>query len=389
MTTDNDHELLERLRDTPRLFEILRETNDTGLALQKQLRAQFPDDIVRAALTLQELRGLAGDKFSRADRMWFDRVGFEQSTPETVARHKAQRFTGPVWDYCCGIGSDAIALAGQGDVVSVDLNPAACLRTRWNAEAYDVAARVRVVCADVESLSDRSGLVHIDPDRRAASHRRTLRIEDYRPGLPFLYRLMDEFDGGAIKLGPASNFPGKFADAEVELVSLNGECKEATVWFGRLAGDISHRATVLPTGETLAGNPLDEYAPVELLSQFLYDPDPAVVRAGLIDLLAEQRGFFRLDNGEEYLTSNDLIETPFVRAFEVLAELPNNDRTIRRWFREADIGQVEIKCRHVPIDVEAIRRKLPLTGSQAAVLIYAKIGGKTRAVTCRRVQCSG
>jgi len=200
---------------------------------------------------------------------------------------------------------------------------------------------------------------------------------------------MDEFDGGAIKLGPASNFPGKFADAEVELVSLNGECKEATVWFGRLAGDISHRATVLPTGETLAGNPLDAYAPVELLSQFLYDPDPAVVRAGLIDLLAEQRGFFRLDNGEEYLTSNDLIETPFVRAFEVLAELPNNDRTIRRWFREADIGQVEIKCRHVPIDVEAIRRKLPLTGSQAAVLIYAKIGGKTRAVTCRRVQCSG
>lgn len=389
MTTDSDLELLQRLRNTPRLFEILRGSNETGLALQKQLRAEFRDDIVRAALTLQELRQHAESKFSRAELMWLDRVGYEQSTPELVARHKAKRFTGPVWDYCSGIGSDAIALAERCDVVAVDVSRTACLRTQWNANCYDVADRVRVVCADVESLSDRNGLVHVDPDRRAASQRRTLRIEDYRPALPFLYQLMDEFEGGAIKLGPASNFPGKFAGAEVELVSLHGECKEATVWFGRLAGEMSHRATVLPTGETIAGNPLDAYAPVSPLSQFLYDPGPAVVRAGLIDLLAEERGFARLDNGEEYLTSNELIVTPFARPFEVLAELPNNDRVIRRWFREANIGQVEIKCRHVPIDVEAVRRKLPLSGSDAAVLIFARMAGKTRAVVCRRVVSIG
>ena len=72
MTTDSDLELLQRLRNTPRLFEILRGSNETGLALQKQLRAEFRDDIVRAALTLQELRQHAESKFSRAELMWLD-----------------------------------------------------------------------------------------------------------------------------------------------------------------------------------------------------------------------------------------------------------------------------------------------------------------------------
>jgi len=43
----------------------------------------------------------------------------------------------------------------------------------------------------------------------------------------------------------------------------------------------------------------------------------------------------------------------------------------------------------VPIDVEAVRRKLPLSGSDAAVLIFARMAGKTRAVVCRRVVSIG
>ncbi|MCH8271326.1 MAG: hypothetical protein IH985_08990 [Planctomycetes bacterium] len=107
-------------------------------------------------------------------------------------------------------------------------------------------------------------------------------------------------------------------------------------------------------------------------------------RAGLIDLLAAQTGLRRLDESEEYLTSDRLIDSPFVKAFEILAELPNNEREIRRFFRGANFGQLEVKCRHIPIQADVVRRRLSLEGDQPGVLIFARLSGKARALVCRR-----
>lgn len=389
--------ILRELRRSARLFDVLSTASaGSELSLQRRLRRDFPDEVVRAALALHELRKRAAAKFTRADAMWFDRQGFEQATAEAVARHKARRFQGPVRDYCCGIGGDTIALAERGPVLAVDKSPAQCLRTRWNAEAYGVAETVQVVCVDVQTLAAPGGLVHIDPDRRATGQGRSLRVEKCSPGPDFLHELMRAFAGGAIKLSPASNFAGHFADAEFELISLHGECKECAVWFGELAAANPRggtrglwRATVLPQGASLAGNPLDAVSNVGSLKTFLYDPDPALVRAGLVDLFAERVGLQRLDDAEEYLTSDVLIESPFVRPFEVLAELPNQERKIREYFRLAGFGPLEIKCRHLPIRADEVRRKLPLTGDRAGVLVFARIGGKSRAVVCRRVESRG
>lgn len=381
-----ESQILEELRRNPAI--ILRVQSLTGpeLHIQNQLRKEFPDAIVRAALSLDELRYKAASKFTRAAEMWFDRQGFEQSTAELVARHKAQRFEGDVWDLCCGIGGDTIALAEHNcHVHAVDANPAACLRAKWNAEVYGVSDRVTTHCRTVEEIDVGNALLHIDPDRRRSGPSRSIRIEDYAPGLEFLQRLTEEKRGGAIKLSPASNFGGKFRNVEHELISLHGECKEATIWFGDLAGEHEWRATALPSGETLAGNPLDYVAEVTPPARYLFDPDPAIVRAGLVDMLADRLGLSRLDEEEEYLTGDAPPTSAFIHTFEILAELPNNDKEIRAWFRDSTAGQVEIKCRHIRIDAEAVRRKLPLPGRDPLVLIFARLSGKARALIARRI----
>ena len=435
----DDWDTLRELRDTPRVRELLDELAGGGSELQVQtrLRAEFPERLVRAAVSLRELRRKGVAKFSRADAMWFDRQGLEQATSEAVAMHKAKRFAngisppsaksaeesasevdlstlaphprplspsggegGLVWDFCCGIGADAIALAEYCDVIAVDVRPENCLRTHWNAEVYGRSERVTPLCADVERLDSREGWLHFDPDRRASGAGRVVRIEDYVPGLEFMQRMTREFRGGAIKLSPAANFGGKFSGnqqpgcsrqpgcsgVEIELVSLDGECKEATVWFGELAGPTATRATVLPAGCTLTGDPLAALVDFSEPLRYVYDPDPAVVRAGLVDVLAETLGLQRLDPEEEYLTSDRLVVSPFVRGFEVLANLPNNDRAIRDFFRTSDFGDVEIKCRHIPIQAEVVRRKLPLPGSTRGTLVFARVAGKSRALICRRVE---
>lgn len=373
------------LRDTPEIFEQISKYKGSELGLQASLRRQFPDDMVRAAVSIHELRQRAAVKFTRADRLWLDRKGLEQATSEAVALYKAKRFEGEVWDLCCGIGGDASALAVQCQVTAVDLNPAACLRTKLNAEVYDVADRVETVCQDVLQTPISSGLVHIDPDRRPGSGGRVSRLEDYVPGLEFLNEMMPRCRGGAIKISPASNFGGKFPTAEVELISYHGECKEATIWFGELAQESPFRATVLPAGESIAGHPLQAAVPVVPLDRYVYDPDPAVVRAGLVDVLAEKLGLSRLDASEEYLTSSDCVFSPFVQTFETVTEMPNNDRELKAWVRSAGIGQIEIKCRHLSVQADTVRRKLPLTGAAPAVVIYARLNGKARIVAARRV----
>lgn len=389
-SSDADCEMLKRLRDAPELFAAIAERREESeLAKQQRLRAQWPDDLLRAALTLAELRERAATKFTRADRMWFDRTGLEQATPEPVARWKASRFAAqgigePVWDLCSGIGGDVLALAEQLSVVSFDTSPVQNLRAVWNAEVYGVSERVTTRTVDVTTLDDIPGYVHCDPDRRAGLSGRARRLEDYVPPLDWLQALTERVRGGAIKVGPASNFGGKFPDAEIELISLDGECKEATIWFGELCQPGQYRATVLPAGQTVIGHPLENLASRSGLKTYLYDPDPAVVRAGLVERIAEDLGLSRLDEAEEYLTGDTLVDSPFVSPFRVVAELPKRPRDLRDWFRKSDFGQLEIKCRHVPVRAEELRSQLPLPGNQPGVLFVARVAGKTTMIAAER-----
>jgi SAM-dependent methyltransferase len=378
-------EILQELRQHPEILARVKDWTGPELHIQNQLRKEFPDALVRAALSLVELRQKAATKFTRAAEMWFDRQGLEQSTAEPVARYKARRFQGEVWDLCCGIGGDALALAEYARVCAVDINPAACLRTQWNAEVYGVGKNVTTSSQNAELVDCANSLVHIDPDRRRFGPSRSVRVEEYVPGLEFLQQLTERGRGGAIKLSPASNFGGKFQDVEHELISLHGECKEATIWFGELKGEFAWRATALPSGETLSGNPLDHVAPVNPPGAFIFDPDPAIVRAGLVDCLAEKLGIWRLDAEEEYLSGDAVIVSPFVQSFELLAELSNNDKEIRNYFRSSSAGQVEIKCRRIPVDADVVRRKLPLPGRDPLVLMFARLEGRARSLVCRRV----
>ena len=266
----------------------------------------------------------------------------------------------------------------------MDLNPAACLRTWLNADVYGCQQNVELLCEDVTSLDLAGKLIHIDPDRRPGGHR-VIRMEDAEPGLPYLKSLMSTARGGAIKLSPAANFIGKFPQAEIELVSLHGECKEATIWFGELADPGVYRATALPAGETLVGDPLMAYCGVTALGRYVFDPDPAIVRSGLIELLAEEKSLSRLDDAEEYLTGDQIPETHFLRSFEVIDVLPYKEKELRKYFRNANFGQLEIKCRHIKVPIETLRKKLTLEGDQAGVLIVLREQGQSRAVICRRV----
>jgi hypothetical protein len=365
-----------------RLLAQVAAVTRPGPADLARWRRLAPAPAVAAAIRLAGCRLKARAKFSLGDQMWLDPVGLEQATSEVVARHKAARFQAPVVvDLCAGIGGDAVSLADRSHVLAVDLDHDMCRRITWNARVHDVGERVLPCQGRAETFAiPRGAWVHVDPDRRASGKGRARKLDDYAPGLEFLKDLVHRAPAGAIKLSPASDFASHFVGlpVELELISLSGECKEATVWFGSTV-TCRRRATRLPENVTWTDRDGDPSAPAPVapVSAYVYDPDPALIRAGLLDSFAAEHGVSRIAANVDYLTSDHLIRTPFLSAFEVQSIHAFDIKQLRRILNREEIGTLEIKLRGLNITSERLRSLLHPRGSRCATLIVA--AGKSRA----------
>lgn len=344
-------------------------------------------------------RAAGARKFTRAREMFFTHGGYQQSSSELVARHRAARFGAHacVADLCSGIGSDTIgiaaALAVGARVEAVDLDADALACARHNAAVYGVAAKIVFRQGDALRWPLQGcDAAFADPSRRSGSTRAT-RASDYQPPLASLLSRARELPGHslAIKIAPglrvsdASLRDECGAPVELEYVSERGECKEAVVWCGDLARfDGARRATVIAAGgtHTLDATPSD-VAPLTKLRRWLGEPDPAVIRSGLIAPLCERLGAAVLDRRVAYCTADQAAPTPFVRWLEVVDAQPFGVKRLRAWLRAARVGELAIKTRAFPLRPEQIAALLKPQGDERAVLVCTTIGGAKTAILCR------
>jgi release factor glutamine methyltransferase len=99
-------------------------------------------------------------KFKVTPDVLIPRPETEQLVAEAEAHLKALKRPGLMWDICTGSGCVAIAAATQVDdlhVLATDICPRAVALARANAEAHNVASRLRCGVADLASIPDNCG----------------------------------------------------------------------------------------------------------------------------------------------------------------------------------------------------------------------------------------
>ena len=167
---------------------------------------------------------------------------------------------------------------------------------------------------------------------------------------------------------------------EAEWVSDHHEVKEAVLWSGRLA-TTRRRATVIGHGglATLTDED-DPGAPAGPVADFLYEPDGAVIRAGLVTAVAAGVGGHLLDEHIAYVTSADSFRSPFARGYRVLEEVPFREKQLRAALRERRIGRLTIKKRGVSVVPDELRKRLALRGDEESTLVLTRVGGKGTAL---------
>jgi hypothetical protein len=162
-------------------------------------------------------------------------------------------------------------------------------------------------------------------------------------------------------------------EAEIEFISLRGELKEAALWFGPLKTS-SRRATVLPGPYTLSASAGS--LPLSEPRAYLYEPDPSVLRAGLVATLGSQLGVAQLDPDIAYLTGDILQPTPFARVWAVEDWFPFNLKRLRAELRARRVGSVTVKKRGSPLQPEALIQDLKLKGDQQRIVFLTHLRGR-------------
>jgi predicted RNA methylase len=383
LLTDDGQALLERAT-------ALVADGSAPLAVQTALRREDADPVhVATALTQVDLRVRAVEKFGaeNAARMYFTPDGLEQATRLVVARHRAARLRAyeahSLIDLGCGIGGDLIAVAEAGiTAAGVDLDPVRVAVAEANLAGLGLGGAVQVAdAADVDHSP--FDVAFADPARRGPRGR-TFRADAWSPSWDFVTGLLRR--DACVKAAPGIPHDLVPAGVEAEWVSDHGEVKEAALWSGRLA-TAERRATVIGEGGlatlTEEDDPGREAVGVRPVAGFLYEPDGAVIRAGLVTAVAAGVGGALLDEHVAYVTSEESFRTPFARGYRVLEELPYREKQLRAALRERGVGRLTIKKRGVDVVPDELRRRLDLSGEAEATIVLTRVAGHG---TCLLVQ---
>lgn len=360
-----------------------------AMALSERLRREgFDADLVAAALTQSRLRARAHAKLGEfADGMLFTQAGLEQATRLVVAAQHARRYVTAgvqrVADLTCGLGADAMAFAGVGlPVLAVDADETTAALATVNLRHFPEAEVRHGDGLAVDLAAEGVDGVYADPARRTGGGTRVFDPAAYAPPLDAVLAVRERVPALGLKLGPGVPHSALPDDAEAQWVSVDGDVVELGLWFGPLAPDGPGRSALLlgsgggsallRAGEATA----QAHPPVGAVGAYLYEPDGAVIRAGLVAEVAAGVQGRLLDRTIAYVTSDALHATPFASAYRVLDDLPFGLKRLRAYLRERDVGALTIKKRGTAVVPEQLRRQLDLRGSTAATIVLTRVAGQ-------------
>jgi hypothetical protein len=229
----------------------------------------------------------------------------------------------------------------------------------------------------------------LDPARRTPGvadvrgrTRRVFNLDAISPSWQRVQEVARALPATGAKLSPAFPHAALPAGAEAQWTSWDGEVLECVVWWGPLVRDAGRTAAVLGRAGTPAlvtqaqADPetpaLDSLA---ALGPWLYEPDRAIIRAGLVGALTAATGGSELDPGVGYVSADTARDLPFARRYAVQEAMPFNVKALRAWLRDHGVDRLTIKKRGVSVDADLLRRqlRLPPKGHHEAVVVLTRV----------------
>ncbi|HPF14305.1 MAG: hypothetical protein H6830_08860 [Planctomycetes bacterium] len=368
-----------------KMAQALAELREEWSPLQclDALRKRFDPELARQGAHLFDLRKRCKSRIGLDLLPYLCEPNASQVTAPAIARYRAQRIAqltpnSHIWDATCGLGMESIHLSRAGlEVVAGDLRLETARYARANLATHGLPARV--VCADAVGSAVRAQGQVLDPDRRPKGSR-TMDSKAWSPSLEACLASAARHASAAIKLPPAWQVPPAWLQIHrIDWISLGGELLECCLWMGAWADAPGPRAVVIDpegTQHTFGEAPI-EVDPLEVQAAeaipYLTDPDPSLVRSGLLGSFAQAHGMAPLAPHLGYLGADSPLRSPFGRTFRVLASCPLDTKRVRNMLAQFDVGPIQVRLRGHQERPEALARRLAGPGSQPGHIAIARL----------------
>lgn len=313
-------------------------------------------------------------------------LAFEQSSSEECARRKPLSGRS-VLDLTCGLGIDTMALAERFErVVALERDEVLAEIVRYNLLllGIDNVEVVNIASEEyVATTKEHFDWVFADPDRRSAEGRKMVCMEDCSPNMLELMPRLREITGRvAIKLSPMFDCAEAFrlcSPAEVEVVSIGGECKEVNIYMG--AQEDVLRIVVVGDGEWLypqsamAAEPENKPFTADGW-RYLLVPDVALQKARVAIAALQPYASIWSNNGYAFVRELPSVPLP-VKVFEIDTILGYHPKDLkRRWKGLA----IEFMKRDTMLSIDTLRKATATHAGNDRLVAVTNIGGVNRVI---------
>jgi hypothetical protein len=206
------------------------------------------------------------------------------------------------------------------------------------------------------------------------------------------------FGGLVIKTAPGLDLALLPAGMEVHFLSLQGELKEAMLLRGGSAGEASRHAWLWVAGKLEPlhrwGEPLAPPVRLPRPGDWLHNPDPALLRSGLLGQWAAELEAGLVHAKIAYLCGPRQSPDPWAASFAVMESIPLRWKRLAEALRATDWSDLELLTRGVPFDqgealhrlrgVRKVMRGRP--GGRGTVIVYRSDDGYQALLARRAAQ---
>ncbi|MFC1898198.1 class I SAM-dependent methyltransferase [Candidatus Cloacimonadota bacterium] len=357
-------------------YQILQRKKNISINELQKLIQNNPENPIKDILSQIKIQHKNKRKISNVQKYLFTEKGAQQASSTTLAHYHAEKFRrfNSIADLCCGVGMDLIQIAvGKEKVFAVDLDEETLLAAEFNSNQAGLR-NIRFLQQKAEDFNISVDAIFSDPDRRPGKERK-IQKEDIQPSLDALLELKKNTPNLAVKLSPAMNYKNLNIAGEhtFEFVSENGTLKEILLCLGDLATpNVRRKAIILPQNIQLVNQNIQ--IEIKEIEQYIFEPDPAIIRAGLVQECGAEIGYHLIDSKLAILSGVNAINSELGKCFKMKQVIPFNLKKLQQYCRENLIGELVIKTRGFPDTVEDFRKKLKLKGANKEILFIIRKG---------------
>ena len=319
-------------------------------------------------------------------------LSIEQCSSEATAKYKANLLEGKTFvDLTGGLGVDTYYLSQQFQQTDyVERQAELCDLARHNFEVLGTKINVwNKTAEDYLNHCEPKDCFFIDPARRDEHGRKTVSIADCTPDVAALQDLLlQKAKKVMVKLSPMLDISKALTELhhvkEVHVVAVANECKELDFILERdYQGTTQFHCVNLLTPQPDLHFTLEEERNclcrmADGVSNYLYEPHPAVMKGGCFKLLTERFDILKLHKNSNLYTSEQLVSDFPGRIFKVEGWAPFNKKVKQSLL--ADVEKASIAVRNFPLSVAELRKKLLIADGDAIYLFATTLKGEEKAI---------